>query len=181
MAVYGLLLGLQAFPFDDVRYDCIRISGHNMTQAMRAVFVGQSHRRYIGVSTFSNGSDPAAKWDHRCGLARKPDSPQERRHLRRSVLLHRRQRVSVDVVRDVGLCVAEPLRDDLHRNARLQCQGRARVSKSVELDPTQTHSLYETRQTRGGPPRVASRSRSFVVGGRRRNRSEKVLGETVGL
>ena len=70
MTVYGLLLGLQAFPFDDVRYDCIRISGHNMTQAMRAVFVGQSHRRYIGVSTFSNGSDPAAKWDHRCGLAR---------------------------------------------------------------------------------------------------------------
>ena len=42
--------------------------------------------------------------------------------------------MSVDVVRDVGLCVAEPLCNDLHRNARrLQCQGRARVTKAVEL------------------------------------------------
>ncbi len=35
----------------------------------------------------------------------------------------------VDVVRDVGLCVAEPLRNDFHRNARLECQGRARVTE----------------------------------------------------
>ena len=61
----------------------------------------------------------------------KPYSPQQRRHLRRRVLLHRRQRVSVDVERDVGLCMPEPLRDHLDGNARLQCQGRARVTKAV--------------------------------------------------
>ena len=62
-------------------------------------------------------------------------SPQQRRHLRRRVPLHRRERVRVDVVRDVGLRVPEPLRNDLHENARLQCQGRARVTKTVELYP----------------------------------------------
>ena len=59
----------------------------------------------------------------------KPDSPQQRCHLGRRVLLHRRKRVSVDVVRDVGLCVAEPLRYDLHKERRFQCQGRARVTE----------------------------------------------------
>ena len=57
------------------------------------------------------------------------DSPQQRGHLRGRVLLHRWQGVSVDVVRDVGLCVAEMLRHDLHGNARLECQGRARVTE----------------------------------------------------
>ena len=42
-------------------------------------------------------------------------SPQQGTELYRRVLLHRRQSVSVDVVRDVGLCVAEPLRNDNHR------------------------------------------------------------------
>ena len=46
--------------------------------------------------------------------------------------------MSVDVVRDVGLRVAEPLRNDLDRNTGLQCQGRARVPHSVELDPPDT-------------------------------------------
>ncbi len=58
-------------------------------------------------------------------------SLQLRADLRRRVLLHRRQRVSVDVVRDVGLCVAEPLRNDFHGNAHLQCQGRARGRVSL--------------------------------------------------
>ena len=65
-------------------------------------------------------------------------SPQQGTELRRRVLLHRGQGMSVDVVRDVGLRVAEPLRNDLDRNTGLQCQGRARVPHSVELDPPDT-------------------------------------------
>ncbi len=42
-------------------------------------------------------------------------SPQQGTELYCRVLLHRWQGVRIDVVRDVRLCVAEPLRNDNHR------------------------------------------------------------------
>ena len=88
-------------------------------------------------------------------------SPQQRRHLRRRVLLHRWQRVSVDVVRDVGLCVAEPLRNDLHGNASVERERHAGMREPVEFDAPHAHFLYHSQALSYGsifPSRVTTAS-----------------------
>ena len=99
---------------------------------------GRSPRRSTAMQSRSRGAGPlrspagrksfAAKAAARLYQRQPSDSSvegsglsvtEQRRHLRRRVLLHRRDRVRVDVERHLGRAVTEPLRHHLHVDAGL--------------------------------------------------------------